>query len=140
DAGAHKERPQHLARFSVIGPEPAVARAREHETPGGCQCPALHRQRRLDLPFDFAGIVIDGGDVAELLLAGDYRSGTAEPEPAARIGRALDVISLRYIDIDGVDVPEFGIDRHWRPPNATTRHACTLRSWQRPHAFLRHHR
>lgn len=37
---------------------------REHKTARGGENASDHRLRRLDLPFDLAGIVVDGGNVA----------------------------------------------------------------------------
>src|SRR6476619_7882599 len=92
DAGAREERPQDVAGFRIVGAEPAIAFTGEHEATGSGQRATQHGQRRLFLPGDLAGVVIDGGDIAERLLGGDYLEGAAKPELAARIGRALDLI------------------------------------------------
>src|SRR6202035_6007336 len=59
DAGAGMEFPERLAVLGVIGLEPAVALARKDETAGGGEDAADHRLRRLHLPFDLAGVVVD---------------------------------------------------------------------------------
>ena len=72
DAGTGKERPQDVAALRIVGAEPAVAFTSEHETAGGRQGAAHHGQRRLLLPGDLAGVVVDGGDVAPALFAGNH--------------------------------------------------------------------
>src|SRR5690242_15981841 len=65
DAGAGLELPQHLAVGGVIGLEPPVGLAGEQETAGRREYAADHRLRRLDLPGDLAGVVVDRADIAE---------------------------------------------------------------------------
>src|SRR4029079_9085405 len=63
DASPCEERPQDLAGLGIVGPEPTVAFAGEHEPARGRERAAHHRQRRLDLPGDLAGVVADAGGV-----------------------------------------------------------------------------
>src|SRR5262249_62237967 len=69
DASASIECPQHLAVGRVIGAEAAIRLAREYDAAGSRQNAADHRLRRLDLPADLTGVVVDGGYVSGLLLA-----------------------------------------------------------------------
>ena len=143
DAGSGKERPQDLAALGVIGPEPAVALAGEHETAGRGERAAHHRQRRLHLPLDLAGVVVDGGDVAEALQVRDHLEGAAEPQLAVGIGRALDLVGHRLVQVDGIGQAELRIDRHHRPLDAAVgagQHLGALGRRQGPHARLIHHR
>src|SRR6476620_6452789 len=143
DAGAREERPQNVAALRIVGAEPAIAFTGEHEATGSGQRATHHGQRRLFLPGNLAGVVVDGGDVAERLLGGDHLESAAKPELAARIGRALDLIGHRLMQVDGVGQAELRVDRHRRPFDAAIgawQHAGTFSGRQRPHAFLRHHR
>src|SRR5262249_51545675 len=88
DAGAGIERPEDLAVTGVIGVELAVALAGEDAAAGGREHAPDHRLGRLYLPADLAGVVVDRGDVAPLLLARDHLEGAAEPKLAAGVGRA----------------------------------------------------
>src|ERR1700737_5562929 len=63
------EVPQFLAVGRIVGRELAVAFTGENKTAGGSENAADHRLRRLDLPFDLAGVVVNRGDVARLRLA-----------------------------------------------------------------------
>src|SRR5258705_12318330 len=66
DAGSGAETPQFLAVGRIIGGELSVAFARENEAACGGENAADHRFWRLDLPFDLAGVVVNGGNVARL--------------------------------------------------------------------------
>src|ERR1700716_687511 len=66
DARPGAEAPQFLAVGRIVGRELAVALTRENKTARGGGNASGHRLRRLDLPFDLAGIVIDGCNVARL--------------------------------------------------------------------------
>src|SRR5271166_811933 len=121
DARTGAEAPQFLAVGRVVGCELAVAFTCENKTAGGGEDAADHRFRRLHLPFDLAGVVVDGGDVARLLFARDGREGAAKPQLAVRIGRALDPVMHRLMQVDGVGklLPWIGGDR--RPFDAAIR-------------------
>src|ERR1700692_3918119 len=82
DAGAGLELPQYVAALGVIGLEPAVAFAGEDQAAGRGENAADHRLRRLHLPFDLAGVVVDCSYVAPLLFRGDDLEGAAEPQLA----------------------------------------------------------
>jgi hypothetical protein len=73
-----------------VGRELAVALTREDKTARGGENAADHRLRRLHLPFDLVGVIIDGGNVARLRLARDRLEGAAKPQLAVRIRRVLD--------------------------------------------------
>src|ERR1700675_4089607 len=75
DTRAGAEIPQFLAVGRIVGRELAVALTGEHKAAGGSQNAADHRLRRLDLPSDLAGVVVDGGDVARLRLARNRLEG-----------------------------------------------------------------
>src|SRR5262249_35732364 len=142
DAGAGVESPQYLAIPGVIGAEAPIAFAREHEAAGRRQNAADHRLRRLYLPANFAGVVIDRRDVAGLLFGWDDLEGAAEPELALRIGRAFHKIVHRLMQVDRIGYAEVRIDRDRRPFDAAVgarQHASALRGRQRPHVLLRHH-
>src|SRR5262249_15337819 len=111
DAGAGKERPQHVTGLGIVGAEPAVALTGEHEAAGSGERAAHQRYRRLLLPCDLAGVVIDGGDVAEGLLGWNHLEGAAEPKLAARIGRTRHLIGHRLMQVDRVSQPKLRIDR-----------------------------
>src|SRR6185437_11925921 len=85
-ARARLELPELFAVRRVVGLERAIALAREHEAAGGGEDAADHRLRRLHLPGDLAGVVVDRGDVAGLDSARDVGERAAEPELAVRIG------------------------------------------------------
>src|SRR6202158_278869 len=89
DARTGAEVPQFLAVGRIVGRELAVALTRENKTARGGQNAADHRLWRLDLPFDLAGVVIDGGNVARLRLARDHLEGATKPQLAIRIRRVL---------------------------------------------------
>src|SRR5258705_4013932 len=61
DAGSGAETPQFLAVGRIIGGELSVAFARENEAACGGENASDHRFWRLDLPFDLAGVVVNGG-------------------------------------------------------------------------------
>src|SRR4030088_625270 len=69
DAGSGMEAPQFLAGGRIVGRELAVALTRENKTTCGGEKGADHRLWRLHLPFDLAGVVVNGGNVARLRLA-----------------------------------------------------------------------
>src|SRR5258705_8665303 len=69
DAGSGAETPQFLAVGRIICGELAVAFARENKAACGGENAPDHRFWRLDLPFDLAGVVVNGGNVARLGLA-----------------------------------------------------------------------
>src|SRR6266481_783996 len=115
DAGAGVESPQHLAVPGVIGAEAPIAFAGEDEAAGCRQNAADHRLRRLYLPTNLAGVVIDRRDVAGLLFGRDDLEGAAEPQLALRVGRAFYMIGHRLMQVDGVGYAQLGIDRDGRP-------------------------
>src|ERR1700745_2203634 len=78
DARPGVEAPQFLAGGRVVGRKLDVAFSRESKATRGGENAADHRLRRLHLPFDLASVVVDGGDVARLLLARDGGEGAAE--------------------------------------------------------------
>src|SRR5260370_18211456 len=80
DAGSGAETPQFLAVGRIIGGELSVAFARENEAACGGENAADHRFWRLDLPFDLAGVVVNGGDFGRLRLARG-RGESAAPPP-----------------------------------------------------------
>src|SRR6185312_4935119 len=82
DAGPGLEFPEHGARVRVISLKQAVALAGKGKSARRHQNAADHRLLRLDLPFDLAGVVVDRGDVAPLLLGGNDLEGAAQPELA----------------------------------------------------------
>src|SRR4030081_1877029 len=82
DAGSSAETPQFLAVGRIVSGELAVAFARENKAACGGENAADHRFWRLDLPFDLAGVVVDGGDVARLCLARDRRESATQPQLA----------------------------------------------------------
>ena len=87
-------------------------------------------------------MVVDRRHVAPLLLGRDHLEGAAEPQLALRIGRALDVVSHRLMQVDGVAQAETRIDRHRRPFDAAVgarQHARAFRRRQDPHVLLRDH-
>src|ERR1700729_2699076 len=102
DAGAGLELPKHFAAGIVVGLEPAVGFAGEDEAAGGRKNPTDHRLRRLDLPGDLAGVVVDRGDIAEALLSGDDRERAAKPEFAVRIGGVGDRVGHRLMQVDRI--------------------------------------
>src|SRR5262249_31404514 len=117
--------------------------AREYDAAGSRQNAADHRLRRLDLPADLTGVVVDGGYVTGLLFARDDLERAAEPELTARVGRALHMISHRLMQVDGVGKPETRIDGHGRPFDAAIgprQPARALRGAQHPHVLLGDHR
>src|SRR5260221_13540258 len=83
DAGSGAETPQFLAVGRIIGGELSVAFARENEAACGCENAAHHRFWRLDLPFDLAGFVVNGGNVFRLLLARARGESAAQPQLSA---------------------------------------------------------
>src|SRR3981081_825748 len=84
------EAPQFLAVGRIVGRELAVTLTRENKAACGGENAADHRLWRLHLPFDLAGIVIDGCNVARLRLARDRRERATKPQLAIRIRRVLD--------------------------------------------------
>src|SRR5260370_8343599 len=84
-AGFGGEPPQFLAVGRIIGGELSVAFARENEAACGGENAADHRFWRLDLPFDLAGVVVNGGNVARLRLAWDRGESAAQPQLAVWI-------------------------------------------------------
>src|SRR4051812_34254351 len=80
DAGPGLERPEHVAVLGIIGAEPAIAFTGEDEPASGRENAADHRLRRLLLPLDLAGVVVDGGYVSGLFFGGDHLERAAEPE------------------------------------------------------------
>src|SRR6195952_2159594 len=64
DASPGAEVPQLLAVRRIVGGKLAVAFAGENKTARGGENTADHRFRRLHLPFDLAGVVINRGDIA----------------------------------------------------------------------------
>src|SRR6266403_6030343 len=78
-----------LAVGRIIGGEFAVAFARENKAACGGENAADHRFWRLDLPFDLAGVVVNGGNVARLRLARDRGESAAQPQLAVWIRCAL---------------------------------------------------
>src|SRR5258707_10745261 len=68
DAGSSAEAPQFLAVGRIVSGELAVALARENKAARGGENAADHRFWRLHLPFDLAGVVVNGGNVARLRL------------------------------------------------------------------------
>src|SRR4030081_913948 len=82
DAGSSAETPQFLAGGRIVSGELAVAFARENKAACGGENAADHRFWRLHLPFDLAGVVVDGGDVARLCLARDRRESATQPQLA----------------------------------------------------------
>src|SRR6202163_1104299 len=60
DACTGAEVPQFLSVGRIVGRELAVALTRENKTTRGGENAANHRLRRLDLPFDLAGVVVNG--------------------------------------------------------------------------------
>src|ERR1700757_4243242 len=115
DARPGAEAPQFLAGGRVVGRKLAVAFPRENKATRGGENAADHRLRRLHLPFDLASVVVDGGDVARLLLARDGGEGAAQPQLAVRIGRAFDT-AIR-----------------------ARKHAGPFLGRQNPHVLLRNH-
>src|SRR5258707_15205840 len=79
DAGSGAETPQLLAVGRIVSGELAVAFARENKAARGGENAADHRFRRLDLPFDLAGVVVNGGNVARPRLVRDR--GESAPPP-----------------------------------------------------------
>src|ERR1700722_10186294 len=79
DARAGLELPEHFTVGVVVSFEPAVGLAGEEKAAGCDENAADHRLRRLNLPGDFPGVVIDRADVAEALLARNDRKRAAEP-------------------------------------------------------------
>src|SRR5712664_1460011 len=102
DARTGAEVPQFLAIGRIVGRELAIALTRENKTARGGENASDHRLRRLDLPFDLAGVVVNGGNVARLRLARDRREGATKPQLAIRIRRALDSIGHRLMQVDGI--------------------------------------
>src|SRR5437016_7565307 len=102
NAGTGVEIPQLLAVGRIIGRELAVAFAGENKSAGGGKNAADHRLRRLDLPFELDGVVVDGRDVAGLLFARDHLEGAAKPQLAVRIRRVLDKVVHGLMQVDGV--------------------------------------
>src|SRR5260370_31698647 len=82
DAGSGAETPQVLAVGRIIGGELSVAFARENEAACGGENAADHRFWRLDLPFDLAGVVVNGGNVFRLGLAWGRGERAPQPQPA----------------------------------------------------------
>src|SRR5260370_961331 len=64
DARTGAEVPQFLAVGRIVGRELAIALTRENKTARGGENASDHRLRRLDLPFDLAGVVVNGGNFA----------------------------------------------------------------------------
>src|SRR5258706_6117850 len=85
DAGSGAETPQFLAVGRIIGGELSVAFARENEAACGGENAADHRFWRLDLPFDLAGVVVNGGNVARLRLAPDRGENAGQPQIAVLV-------------------------------------------------------
>src|SRR4249919_3158471 len=100
DARTGAEVPQFLAVGGIVGRELAVALTRENKTARGGENASDHWLRRLDLPFDLAGVVINSGDVTRLRLAWDRREGATQPQLAIRIWRALDSVGHRLMQVD----------------------------------------
>src|SRR5262249_23149952 len=94
------------------------------------------------LPPDLTGVVIHGRQVAGHLLFWDCLPRASHPQPAARIGRAYDVISRGPMDIKRVGEAEYWINGHGGgyPTEHARQHPCSLRRRRRPHIVLRHHR
>src|SRR5258705_4799929 len=86
NAGSGAEAPQFLAVGRIVSRKLAVALARENEAACGGENAADHRFWRLDLPFDLAGVVVNGGNAARLRLASD-RGGNAAQTPLAALVR-----------------------------------------------------
>src|SRR3984893_18652422 len=86
------EAPQFLAGGRIVGRELAVAFTRDDKTACGGENAADDRLRRLHLPFDLAGVVVDGGNVARLGLARDRLEGATKPQLAVWIWRVLDLV------------------------------------------------
>src|SRR5258706_12120702 len=82
DAGSGAETPQFLAVGRIIGGELSVAFARENEAACVCKNAADHRFWRLDLPFDLAGVVVNGGDLDRQRLARGPGGRAAQPQRA----------------------------------------------------------
>src|SRR5262245_3141198 len=102
DTRARLELPQHGPGFRVVGLEQAIALPGESEATRRHQNAADHRLLGFHLPFDLAGVVIDRGDVAPLLLGGNDLEGAAEPELALGVGRRLDVVGHGLMQVDGI--------------------------------------
>src|SRR3977135_4289362 len=96
------EVPQFLAVGRIVGRELAVAFTRENKTACGSENAADHWLWRLHLPFDFAGVVIDGGYVARLRLARDHLEGATKPQLSVRIRRVLDLVGHGLMKVDGI--------------------------------------
>src|ERR1700682_2758838 len=96
------EVPQLLAVGRIVGSELAVAFTRENETARGGENAADHRLRRLDLPFYFAVVVVNRGNVARLRLARDHLEGATKPQLAIRIRRVLDLVGHRLVQVNGI--------------------------------------
>src|SRR3984893_10266343 len=105
DAGSGMEAPQFLAGGRIVGRELAVALPREDKTTRGGENAADHRLRRLHLPFDLAGVVVDGGNVARLGLARDRLEGATKPQLAIRIWRVLDLVGHGRLRLLAVGQP-----------------------------------
>src|ERR1700722_8922363 len=148
-AGAGLELPEHFAGGVVVSLEPAVGFAGEDKPARGGENAADHGLRRLDLPGDFPGVVVDGGNVTEALLARDDRERAAEPEFAVWIGGVGDRIGHRLMQIDRISDAVVRIGREGRPLDAAIGPREHLggvgvkrfgRGRQRPPVLLIHHR
>ncbi len=130
------ERPQLLAGAGVVGGELAVAFTVEHQAAGRGQHAADQRLRRVVLPGDLAGVEVDRGQPAPLLLARDHLEGAAQPQlAAAGILGGLDVVGHRLVQVGGIGQAQPRVDR----PSATIRRhrwrqaACAhLPAWAAP--------
>src|SRR5260370_1425467 len=75
DACTGAEVPQFLAVGRIVGRELAIALTRENKTARGGENASEHRLRRLDLQFDLAGVVGNGGMVLPSLPFTSTRTG-----------------------------------------------------------------
>src|ERR1700704_4259410 len=105
DAGSSAETPQFLAVGRIVSGELAVAFARENKAACGGENAADHRFWRLHLPFDLAGVVVDGSNIARLRFARNDLEGTAEPQLTIRIRRVLDMVGHGLMQVDGIGEP-----------------------------------
>jgi len=80
--GAAVVRPQFLAVAGVKGADHAIAFTVEHKVAGSGQHAADKRLLGVNFPRHLAGVDVDRGQTAPLLLAGDYFEGTAQPQLA----------------------------------------------------------
>ena len=80
---------------------------------------ADHRLRRLDLPDDLPGVVVDRSDIAESRLSRDFREGAAEPQFSIRIGCVGDGIGHRLMQVNRESHVVIRIGRDRRPFDAS---------------------